>query len=209
MIRLLIADDHAVLRSGLKQIFSLVPDISVTGEASNGLDVLRLIQNQEFDLLLLDMTMDGISGEELIRKIRLIRSTLPILMLSMHRVSEMAMIALKAGANGYITKDSEMEDLLDAIRKVASGGKFVDPFLAEEIVYNTTLPIQVMPHLLLSSREFEVFRMLVSGVTIKQISEKLLLSNKTISTYKTRIMEKMNIQNMAELVRYAVQHNLK
>jgi DNA-binding NarL/FixJ family response regulator len=121
----------------------------------------------------------------------------------------MAMIALKAGANGYITKDSEMEDLLDAIRKVASGGKFVDPFLAEEIVYNTTLPIQVLPHLLLSSREFEVFRMLVAGVTIKQISEKLLLSNKTISTYKTRIMEKMNIQSMAELVRYAVQNDLK
>ena len=209
MIRLLIADDHAVLRNGLKQLFSIEPDISVTGEASNGLDVLQLIQSQEFDLLLLDMTMDGISGEELIRKIRLIRVTLPILMLSMHRVSEMAMIALKAGANGYITKDTETADLLDAIRKVASGGKYVDPFLAEEIVYNTSLPIQVQPHVLLSSREFEVFRMLVSGVSIKQISEKLLLSNKTISTYKTRIMEKMNIHSMAELVRYAVHHNLK
>jgi DNA-binding NarL/FixJ family response regulator len=209
MIRLLLADDHAILRNGLKQLFGLEMDITVTGEASNGAEVLLLIQKQEFDLLLLDMTMEGISGPELIRQVKIISATLPILMLSMHKVPEMAILSLRAGADGYITKDSETENLLAAIRKVAGGGKYIDPILAEEILYDTTFKEQAKPHVHLSSREFEVFRMLVAGSSINEIAEKLLLSNKTVSTYKSRIMEKMNIHNIADLVRYAVQHDMK
>ena len=209
MIRLLVADDHAILRNGLKQLFGLEADITVTGEASNGAEVLLLIQKQEFDLLLLDMTMEGISGADLIRQVKLISATLPILMLSMHKVSEMAILSLRAGADGYITKDSETESLLAAIRKVAGGGKYIDPVLAEEILYDTTFKEQAKPHVHLSSREFEVFRMLVAGKNINEIAQQLLLSNKTVSTYKSRIMEKMNIHNIADLVRYAVQHDMK
>jgi DNA-binding NarL/FixJ family response regulator len=209
MIRLLVADDHAILRNGLKQLFGLEEDITVTGEASNGTEVLRLIQSQEFDLLLLDMTMDGISGTDLIRQVKIIRPNLPILMLSMHKVPEMAILSLRAGADGYITKDSETESLLAAIRKVAAGGKYIDPVLAEDILYDTTFQEQDKPHVHLSSREFEVFRMLIAGKNINEIAQKLLLSSKTVSTYKSRIMEKMNIHNIADLVRYAVQNDME
>ncbi len=207
MIRLLVADDHAILRKGLKQLFSLEADITVAGEATNGAEVLRLVREQEFDLLLLDMTMEGVSGTELISHVKAFKATLPILMLSMHKVSQVAIHALRAGADGYITKDSEPEILLAAIRKVASGGKYIDPVLAEEIAYNTTFPQMVLPHEQLSSRELAVFRLLVAGRNVNEIAEQLLLSNKTVSTYKIRIMEKMNIHNVADMVRYAVQHN--
>lgn len=209
MIRLLVADDHAILRNGLKQLFGLEADIAVTGEASNGTEVLHLVREQEFDLLLLDMTMDGVSGSDLIKRVKAIKPTLPILMLSMHKVSQMAILVLRAGANGYITKDSETEDLLAAIRKVASGGKYIDPVLSEEIAYDTTFPEQVNPHVHLSGREFEVFRLLVAGRNINEIAQQLLLSSKTISTYKARVMEKMDIHNVADLVRYAVQHDMQ
>jgi len=209
MIRLLVADDHAILRNGLKQLFALEEDIAVTGEASNGVEVLRLLQIQEFDLLLLDMTMEGISGADLVRQAKIICPALPILMLSMHKVSEMAIVSLRAGADGYITKDSETESLLSAIRKVAAGGKYIDPVLSEEILYDTTFQEPSQPHVHLSSREFEVFRMLVEGRNINEIAQKLTLSNKTVSTYKSRIMEKMDIHNIADLVRYAVQHDMK
>lgn len=208
MIRLLVADDHAILRKGLKQLFSLEADITVAGEATNGTEVLHLVREQEFDLLLLDMTMEGVSGTELISHVKAIKPTLPILMLSMHKVSQVAIHALRAGADGYITKDSEPEILLAAIRKVASCGKYIDPVLAEEIAYNTTFPGKALPHEQLSSREFEVFRLLVAGRNVNEIAEQLLLSNKTVSTYKIRIMEKMELHNVADMVRYAVQHNL-
>jgi DNA-binding NarL/FixJ family response regulator len=208
MIRLLLADDHAILRKGLRQLFELEADITVAGEAANGEDVLELIHEQEFDLLLLDMTMGGVSGTELISHVKAIKSTLPILILSMHKVSQVAILALRAGADGYITKDSETESLLVAIRKVAGGGKYIDPVLAEEIAYNTTFPEQDQPHADLSSREFEVFRLLVTGSNINEIAEQLILNNKTVSTYKSRIMKKMDIRNVADLVRYAVQHDL-
>jgi len=209
MIRLLVADDHAILRNGLKQLFGLEADIVVAGEAANGAQVLNLIREHEFDLLLLDMTMEGVSGTDLIKHVKSIKSTLPILMLSMHKVSQMAILALRAGADGYITKDSETETLLAAIRRVAGGGKYIDPVLAEEIAYDSTFPEQVSPHVHLSGREFEVFRLLVAGRNINEIAEQLCLSNKTVSTYKTRIMQKMNIHNVADLVRYAVQLDMQ
>ncbi len=209
MIRLLVADDHSILRKGLKQFFELEADITVAGEATNGVEVLRLICEQEFDLLLLDMTMDGVSGAELIRRVKAVKASLPILVLSMHKVPQIALLALRAGAAGYITKDSEPETLLAAIRKVASGGKYIAPALAEEIAYDTTFSEHNLPHVHLSSREFEVFRLLVAGRNINEIAEQLFLSNKTVSTYKTRIMEKMDIHNVADLVRYAVKHDME
>ena len=208
MIRLLVADDHAILRNGLKQLFGLEADIAVAGEAANGSEVLRLIGEHEFDLLLLDMTMDGENGTELIKHIKATKPALPILVLSMHKVSQVALLALKAGAEGYITKDSETESLLAAIRKVAGGGKYIDPVLAEEIAYNSSFPEQVQPHAHLSGREFEVFRLLIDGRHINEIAQQLSLSNKTVSTYKARIMEKMDIHNVPDLVRYAVQHGM-
>jgi DNA-binding NarL/FixJ family response regulator len=206
--RLLVADDHSILRKGLKQFFEMEADILVAGEATNGDEVLHLVSEQEFDLLLLDMTMDGVSGADLIRRVKAVKPALPILVLSMHKVSQVALLALKAGADGYITKDSEPESLLAAIRKVAGGSKYIAPILSEEIAYNAMFSEPTLPHGSLSSREFEVFRLLVAGRGINEIAQQLFLSNKTVSTYKTRIMEKMNLHNMADLVRYAVQHDI-
>jgi len=209
MIRLLLADDHAILRKGLKQLLALETDIEVTGEASNGVEALHLICDQEFELMLLDMSMEGLNGAELIMRIRATKPALPILVLSMHKIPQMAIHALRAGANGYLTKDSEPEVLLSAIRKVAGGGRFIDSVLAEEIAYNTTFPDRQQPHFNLSGREFEVFRLLVAGSNINEIAEQLHLSNKTVSTYKLRVMEKMNLHSTSDLVRYAVQHELE
>jgi DNA-binding NarL/FixJ family response regulator len=208
MIRILVADDHALMRKGLIQLFALETDITVVGEASNGLEVLHWISEQSIDLLLLDMTMEGVSGAELIKRIKAIRPNLPILMLSMHKVSQIALLALKSGADGYITKDSEPENLLTAIRKVAKGGKYITPVLAENIAYNIKHKEQILPHGQLSIRELEVFRLLVAGSSINEIALQLNISNKTVSTYKTRILEKMDLQNVTDLVRYAVQYDM-
>jgi DNA-binding NarL/FixJ family response regulator len=207
MIRLLIADDHSILRKGLKNILEREANITVTGEAASGAEVLLLISGDEFDLLLLDMTMEGLSGPELIKRVKEIRPALPILVLSMHKASSLAIHALRAGAAGYITKDSDPELLLEAIQKVAGGKKYIDHTLAEEIAYNTTSSGSGLSEQL-SSREFEVFRLLIAGRNIKEIAQQLNLSGKTVSTYKTRIMEKLNISNMADLIRYAMQHNI-
>jgi len=208
MIRLIMADDHAILRKGLKQFFNREDDITVAAEASNGDEVIRKLGEQEFDLLLLDITMDGVSGAELIKLIKRIKPTLPILILSMHNTLQVALLALKAGADGYITKDSAPENLLEAIRKVSGGGKYIAPALAEKIAYRNSFPDQALPHVRLTSREYEVFRLLVAGYNINETSKQLFLSSKTVSTYKARIMEKMNIRNMVDLVRYAVLHGI-
>lgn len=208
MIRLLIADDHAIMRGGLKQIIALVPDIELAGEAANGAEVLQQLRDGVFDLLLLDMSMPGISGVELIGRIKLCRAALPILICTMHNEPQVAARALKAGASGFITKDSEPEKLLAAIRKVGAGGKYIDPAIAEQVVFASTFQNPDLPHTLLSCREFEVFRMIVAGKSINEIAEQLCVSNKTISTHKAHLMEKMNFNNVADLMRYAMQHGL-
>ncbi len=208
MIRILLADDHAILRKGLKQLFSLEADLEVASEASNGAEVLQTLREHEFDLVLLDMSMEGISGAELIKSVKALKPALPILVLSMHKVMQVATLAIKAGADGYITKDSEPEILLAAIRKVAGGGKYLSPVISEELAYSTVFPDRALPHGQLSGREFEVFRLLVAGMSSNDVAEKLLISNKTVSTYKTRILEKMNLNSVADMVRYAVQHDL-
>jgi DNA-binding NarL/FixJ family response regulator len=208
MIRLVIADDHAIVRSGLKQVFALAPDLQVVGEAVDGSAVLACLRECEFDLLLLDINMPGVSGPDLIARVKAHRPELPILVLSMHNEAQVAARVLKAGASGYVTKDSEMDVLLGAIRKVAGGGKFIAPELAEKLVFDMSLGSERLPHTLLSDRELEVFRLLVSGMGVNEIAGQLCISNKTVSTHKTRLMEKMNMTSTADLVRYAIQHGL-
>jgi DNA-binding NarL/FixJ family response regulator len=208
MIRVLIADDHGIVREGLKQLFSLGGDIVVAGEAINGAQVLDALRAGGIDLLLLDMTMPGINGAELIHRIRGHYAELPILVLSMHNELQVARRALTAGAGGYLTKDSDPKTLMDAIRKVASGGRFIDPVLAERMVFDAGAGIERAPHELLSEREFSILRLLVAGKGVNDIADELAISNKTVSTHKARLMQKMNCRSNAELVRYAVAHGL-
>ena len=209
MIRLVIADDHAIVRGGLKQIFALVPDLDVVGEAVNGSEVLACLRLAPFDLLLLDLNMPGISGADLIHRVKAQRQDLPVLVLSMHNDPQVAARMLRAGASGYITKDCEPDILLAAIRKVAANGRYIAPDLAEKIVFDATSGGQRLPHNLLSNREFEVFRLLVSGKSVNQIATELAISNKTVSTHKVRMMEKMNLSNIADLLRYAMEHDVQ
>jgi len=208
MIRLLIADDHAIVRGGLKQIFALVPDFTVAGEATSGGEVLDCLQRDNFDLLLMDLNMLGISGVDLIARVRMRRPDLPLLVLSMHNEVHVAARALKAGANGYITKDCEPEVLLAAIRKVAARGRYIAPELAEKMIFEANSLQQQPLHSLLSDREMEVFRLLVSGLGVNEIASRLIISGKTVSTHKVRLMEKLQVSSLAELVRYAVQHDI-
>lgn len=208
MIRLLVADDHAIVRSGLKQVFSLAPDLEVVGEAINGSEVLAFLRQQIPDLLLLDINMPGLSGPDLIARVKAHWADLPILVLSMHNEVQVAARVLKAGANGYVTKDSEMDVLLGAIRRVAGGGKFIAPELAEKLVFDMSITSEKPAYMTLSDRELEVFRLLVAGKGVNDIAEQLCISNKTVSTHKTRLMEKLNLSGVAELTRYAMQHGL-
>ena len=208
MIRLVIAEDHAIVRSGLKQIFALTPDFEVVGEAVDGAEVLECLRHLPFDLLLLDINMPGISGPDLIMRVRAHNPELPILVLSMHNEPQVAARALKAGANGYITKDCEPDILMAAIRKVAARGKYIDSDLAEKMVFDVTSTSQRPLHSLLSERELEVFRLLTTGISVNNIATALAISNKTVSTHKVRLFEKLNLSNMADLMRYAMQHNL-
>jgi DNA-binding NarL/FixJ family response regulator len=207
MIRLLMADDHAIVREGMKQLFSLTPDIEVVGEAVNGGEVLDAVRKGGFDLLLLDMTMPGINGVELIGRIHAQQPKLPILVLSMHNEAQTASRALRAGAAGYLTKDIDPKRLLAAIHKVAAGGRCLDAAVAESIAFDAsdgTGPL----HERLSDREFEILKLLAKGQGVNEIAALLSISNKTVSTHKARLMEKMDIRTNAELVRYALNNGL-
>jgi DNA-binding NarL/FixJ family response regulator len=207
MIELIIADDHAIVRSGLKQIFALAPDIKVACEAVNGGEVLEQLRRVRVDLLLLDLNMPGISGANLIARVKSHWAELPVLVLSMHNEPQVAVRALKAGANGYITKDCEPDILLAAIRKVAAKGKYIAPEIAEKMVFDITSTAQRPLHSYLSDREHEIFRLLVAGKSVNEIATQLAISNKTVSTHKMRLMEKLNLSSMADLIRYAMQHD--
>lgn len=208
MIRILLADDHAIMREGLKQLFSLVPDIQVVAEATQGGVVLDRLRQDGIDLALLDMTMPGICGEDLITRIRHHYPNLPILVLSMHNELQVARRALRAGANGYVTKDQDPETLLAAIRKVAAGGRFIDPGLAEQMVFGASSDSSEPSHLRLSDREFQILRLLARGVSVNDIATQLAISNKTVSTHKARLMEKMDFATNADLVRYALENDI-
>ena len=207
MIRVLIADDHALVRQGLRQVVSLDKDIDVVGEAKTGWDVLDKVSTLKCDLVLLDMRMPGPSGVELIRRLKQGLPTLYVLVLSMHAENEIVKRALQAGAAGYVTKDSEPEVLLTAIRKVSQGGRHIDASLAEKMAFNHSSPDEE-PHKQFSDREQQVFELLVAGKTSKEIARKLNLSVKTVSTYKSRILQKLGVTTDMEMLRYALQHEI-
>jgi DNA-binding NarL/FixJ family response regulator len=208
VIRIVVADDHTIVREGLKQLLSAAPDLSVVGEAQNGREVLERIRALEFEVLLLDMSMPGKSGIELIKQVRAEKPRLRVLVLSMHEEQQYAVRAIRAGAAGYLTKDSASAQLVSAIRKVAGGGAFITEPVAQQLALDAMPQTEGPPHSALSDREFQVFRELVSGKTVSDIAAGLNLSVKTVSTHKARIMQKMNMSNPAELIRYAIHHRL-
>jgi DNA-binding NarL/FixJ family response regulator len=204
MIRVLIADDHSIVRDGLKRILAATPDLQVAGEAASGDDALAAVKAHDYDVVMLDMSMPGLSGIDLIKRLKLERPKLRILVLSMHGESQYAARALKAGAAGYLNKDSAAEALLSALRKIAAGGVHIADAVAASLLQSADKP----PHEALSDREFEVMRLLVEGLGPTEIGERLHLSVKTVSTHKTRILDKLGLGSTAELVRYAMEHRL-
>lgn len=207
-VRIIIADDHAIVRTGLRDIFARAPDMRIVAEADNGHALLEQLQRQPCDIVLQDMTMPGLSGIELLRRIRESHPQVPVLVLTMHNEGQVASRALKAGAAGYITKDSDPELLVAAVRKIIRGGNFIDPALVDKIVFDVGLQRGMLPHETLSEREAQIFRLLVAGGTTGEISARLALSAKTVSTYKARILQKIGVPNVVGLVRYAVEHEL-
>lgn len=206
MIRILIADDHSIVRSGLKQIIATDKDFTVVGEACHGAEVLSKLQQGGIDLLLTDLSMPGINALDLIARARAEAPKVPIIVLSMHNESQLVSRVLRAGASGYVTKGSDPAILLAAIRKVGQGGRFIDPNLVDAIVFGT--PEDAPPHAILSDREYVVLQLLARGLALAEIGSKLFVSSKTVSTHKARMMQKLGINNNADLVRYALRHGM-
>ncbi len=207
-MRILIADDHAVVRQGLKQILADEFPNSDFGEAGNAGEVLDQAWKQEWDVVVLDITMPGRSGLEALKELRQSRPKLPVLVLSAHPEDQYAVRVLKAGASGYMTKDHAPEELVQAVKKVIGGGKYVSPLLAEKLVSQLHSDTGQPPHETLSDREFQVLRMVASGKALKEIAVELSLSEKTVGTYHIRLLEKMRMHSDVELTRYAIEHRL-
>jgi two-component system invasion response regulator UvrY len=208
MIRILIADDHTIVREGLKQIVAETSDMVVADEASNGHEVLNKALNNDYDVIVLDITMPGIQGLDVLKRIREQRPRLPVLVLSMHPEEQYALRVIKAGAAGYLTKESASDELIKAIRKVSLGSKYITPSLAEKLAADLERDAENVPHESLSDREYQVMCMIAEGKKVKHIADELYLSVKTISTYRSRILEKMGMKTNAELTRYALQNRL-
>ncbi len=208
MVRILIADDHAIVRQGLKQIIADQSDMQVAGEASNGIEVLEFLDAHKCDIVVLDVSMPGRNGIDVLKDIRRRHAELPVLILSMHPEDQYALRAIRAGASGYITKESAPVELVSAIRKVFRGRKYISESVADSMVGEITGESSKPPHELLSDREYEVFRMIASGKNLTDIAQTLSLSVKTISTYRGRILEKMHLKNNADLTHYAISNKL-
>jgi two-component system invasion response regulator UvrY len=209
MIRVLIADDHAVVRKGLKQILTETSDIVVAGEAHNGQEVLNKVRkSRDWDVVILDITMPGTSGLDILKEMKHEHPKLPVLVLSIHPEDQYAMRVLKSGASGYLTKESAPEELVKAIRKVAMGGKYVTPGMAEKLLFDLGSDPEKPLHENLSDREYQVMCLITSGKTVKEIAKGMSLSIKTISTYRTRILEKMRMKTNAELIHYGIRNRL-
>jgi DNA-binding NarL/FixJ family response regulator len=207
MIKILIADGHPIVRIGLKQIVGTTTDIVVVGEATQGVEVINKLRTCDVDLLLLEMAMPDINPVDLIRRVRADQPALPILALSIHDEAHAASNALRAGAAGYVTKNSDLDVLLAAIRKLAGGGRFIDPKLVDAVVFGAR-SVDASPQEILSNREFEVLCMLAGGKKVTWIAEALAVSAKTISCHKMRLMQKLALGNNVELIRYSVRHGL-
>ena len=208
MIRIMIADDHRIVREGLKQILAETPDMIVVDEASNGQEVLGKVWENDYDVVLLDISMPGRSGLDILKQLKNERPKLAVLVLSMYSEEQYAMRALRAGASGYMTKESAPDELIEAIRKVSTGRKYISPTVAEKLAVSLEAKDERPAHENLSDREYQVMCMIASGKTIKSIADELSLSVKTVSTYRTRILEKMRMKNNAELTHYSIQNRL-
>jgi DNA-binding NarL/FixJ family response regulator len=208
MIKILIADDHTMFREGLKHILAEYPDLVVTDEANNGQEVLDKIWKNNYDMVLLDITMPGMTGLEALKQLKNDKPKLPVLILSMHPEEQYAVRVLRAGASGYLTKESAPDELITAIRKISQGRKYITPSLAERLASEFEADSEKPLHDILSDREYQVLRMIAEGKTVKYIAKELSLSIKTVSTYRTRIMEKMKMKTNAELMHYVIKHQL-
>lgn len=208
MIRVLITDDHALIRRGLKQVLQEGLGAVMVGEAEDARQALEQVMTNKWDVVVMDITMPGRSGLDVLRDIKLAYPQLPVLILSMHPEEQFAVRVLKAGAAGFIPKETAPEELIKAIRKVLAGGRYVTAALAEKLAFDLATHSDKPPHESLSDREFQVLRMIASGKTVGQIGEELSLSVKTVSTYRARILEKMRMENNATLTHYAIKHGL-
>ena len=208
MTKILLVDDHEVVRDGIKKIFDEQPDAVFFGQAGTAVEALVLARADDWDVVVLDLSLGARSGLEVLKELNQIRPRLPVLILSMHSEEQYARRAFKGGAAGYITKDSPRTELLKAIKKVSKGGRYLSPALAETLVFDIERGTDSPPHAALSDREFEVMKLIASGRKVTEIAGILSLSDKTISTYRTRILEKMNMKTNAEIIRYAIQNKL-
>ncbi|MCL4798504.1 MAG: response regulator transcription factor [Burkholderiales bacterium] len=207
-VRVLIADDHAIVRDGLRRILSGDAGFTVAGEAKDGHEVLAAVRAGGFDVLLLDLSMPGRSGVELVRQVKAERPQVRVLVLSMHDEAQYAVRAIRAGASGYLTKDAATGQLVQALRKIAAGGLFITPAVAERLALGLQEGADELPHKRLSDRELEVFLRLAAGESVSDIAGRLHLSVKTVSTHKTHVLEKLGLDSIADLVRYAIAHKL-
>jgi DNA-binding NarL/FixJ family response regulator len=208
MIRVVVADDHQILREGLRQLLQAGGDLAVVGEAADGHAVMEQVRALDFDVLLLDMSMPGRSGIDLLKQIKSERPGLCVLVLSMHAEQQYAVRAIRSGASGYLTKDTATTQLTAALHKVAAGGLFITPAVAEALALGLQNESDELPHKRLTDREYEIFLRLAAGDSVSSIAERLSVSVKTVSTHKTHILEKMSLTSLADLVRYAMTHQL-
>ncbi|KIC94833.1 response regulator transcription factor [Flavihumibacter solisilvae] len=208
MLKILIADDHAIVRKGLRQIILEEYPAAFIGEASEAATLIHEVMNQRWDVVICDMNMPGRSGLDALGQIKQVNPTLPVLIMSMYPENQYAIRVLKAGAAGYLSKDSVHEDLVKAIQMVLKGRKYITPGIAEQLADSVHRNDRKMPHETLSDREFDVFKLLASGKSVSQIAEEISLGVTTVSTYRARILQKMNLPNNAGIIKYAMEHNL-
>ncbi len=208
MIRILIADDHPIVRQGFKQVLSETADLVVADEAGNGREVLALVARRDYDVILLDISMPEKNGLEVLKELKAVNPRIPVLILSIYPEEQYAIRALKAGASGYLTKASAPDELISAIRKVSRGGKYISSSLAEKLAYEVGGDAGKAPHETLSDREYQILLLIASGKTVSDIAGEMCLSVKTVSTYRSRILDKMKMKNNAELTTYAIRNKL-
>ena len=208
MINILVADDNALIRKGMKQILNDTEDIRVTGEAENGMQAIKMAQTNAYDLVLLDISMPDKNGIDVLKQLKLNQPQLPVLILSMHEENQYALRSMKAGAAGYLSKQSAPTQLVTAIRQVACGKKYISNELAEELANGLSQGYQELLHQTLSNREYQTLCLMASGKSLSEMAEALSLSTKTVSVYRARLLEKMKLKNNAEAVRYAIKHHL-
>jgi DNA-binding NarL/FixJ family response regulator len=208
MIRVLIVDDHAIVRRGLRELLSDQFPAAKFGEAADAAQALERLQERDWDVVLLDITLPGKSGLDLLKELKSARPKLPVLVLSAHPEDQFAIRALKAGAEGYLTKETAPEELVNATRKVLAGGRYVSPALGEKLAFRVSKDVTGAPHERLSDREYQVMCHIAAGKSLREIAVELSLSPKTVSTYRTRILEKLGVKNSAAIVRYAMRNGL-